>query len=204
MPDKIPFFTLFSAWSPTAEFRSLLGEAAVTSAVIDKTGRSLRAELTAPRPIPGGMLDRISAELAAVYGLSGARLDLTVESPAPAEADDLPPWEEAPLPTEADMPPEEVPMPTEADLPPEAPAPMEEPPVPEPPADAAPVRTAPAEEDPMEVFRRTERIRQEALKHIKPAMPNEKKKEKGGSKLLFGKITKKFGHIPMRDITLDT
>ena len=56
----------------------------------------------------------------------------------------------------------------------------------------------------MEVFRRTERIRQEALKHIKPAVPNEKKKEKGGSKLLFGKITKKFGHIPMSDITLDT
>ncbi|WP_297719581.1 PolC-type DNA polymerase III, partial [Intestinimonas sp.] len=63
---------------------------------------------------------------------------------------------------------------------------------------------APAEEDPMEVFRRTERIRQEALKHIKPAAPSEKKKEKGGGKLLFGKITKKFGHIPMSEVTLDT
>lgn len=208
MSDKIPFFTLFSAWSPSAEFRSLLGEAAVTSAVIDKTSRSLQAELTAPRPISSGVMDRVSAELAAVYGLSGARLNLTVESSAPTEgpADDLPPWEEAPLPTEADMPPEEAPMPTEADLPPEvdAPAPVEEPPVPEVPASVAPAPAAPAEEDPMEVFRRTERIRQEALKHIKPAVPNEKKKEKGGSKLLFGKITKKFGHIPMSDITLDT
>ena len=208
MSDKIPFFTLFSAWSPSAEFRSLLGEAAVTSAVIDKANRSLQAELTAPRPISSGVMDRVSAELAAVYGLSGARLNLTVESSAPTEgpADDLPPWEEAPMPTEADMPPEEAPMPTEADMPPEvdAPAPVEEPPVPEVPASVAPAPAAPAEEDPMEVFRRTERIRQEALKHIKPAVPNEKKKEKGGSKLLFGKITKKFGHIPMSDITLDT
>ena len=142
MPDKIPFFTLFSAWSPSAELRRPMGETSVCSAVIDKGSRSLQAELTGPRPVPDGVLDRVSAELAVVYGLSSARLSLTVEAPAPAEGptDDLPPWEEAPLPTEADMPPEEVPMPTEADMPPEetASAPVEEPPVPEAPAPAAP------------------------------------------------------------------
>ena len=85
MPDKIPFFTLFSAWSPAAELRLPMGETAVRSAVIDRACRSLQAELTGPRPIPGAVLDRASAELAAVYGLRGAQLRFTVDAPAPAE-----------------------------------------------------------------------------------------------------------------------
>ncbi|WP_317380315.1 hypothetical protein, partial [uncultured Intestinimonas sp.] len=109
MPDKIPFFTLFSAWSPTAEFRSLLGETAVCSAVIDKTDRSLQAELTGLRPLSAELLDRVAAELTAVYGLRSTQLRFAPAEPVPAELpeDDLPPWEEVPPPTEADLPPEE-------------------------------------------------------------------------------------------------
>ena len=200
---KIPFFTLFSAWNPSAELRRPLGETAVLSAVIEKSARSLQAELIGPRPISGAVLDQASAGLAAAYDLRSAQLRLIVEQLVQdvVPETDLPPWEEVPPPAEGDLPPEEeVPPPAEGDLPPwEEALPLTAP------EQSAPEPPAPmTEEDPMEVFRRTERIRQEALKHIKPAAPSEKKKEKGGSKLLFGKIVKKSGHIPMRDITLDS
>ena len=58
----------------------------------------------------------------------------------------------------------------------------------------------------MEVFRRTERIRQAALKKIKPAAHTEKRGGREGpkEKLIYGRMVKKFPAIAMNDITLDS
>ncbi|MBM6976890.1 hypothetical protein, partial [Intestinimonas butyriciproducens] len=97
---KIPFFTLFSAWNPSAELRRPLGETAVLSAVIEKSARSLQAELIGPRPISGAVLDQASAGLAAAYDLRSAQLRLIVEQLVQdvVPETDLPPWEEVPPP----------------------------------------------------------------------------------------------------------
>ena len=102
MPRDIPFFTLFAAWSPTAELRAPLGETAVRSAVISRPERSLQARLAAPRPLSPETLDRAAAALAAVYGLRSVRLTLAdgapagEEAPTPAPMEEAPPWEASP------------------------------------------------------------------------------------------------------------
>ena len=179
MPEqhKIPFLSLFSDWTPAGEILPALEGLLVRSAVIQRGARTVLAEVEGPVCLDEPLRLRLEGELTAAYRLG--RMELRFCAPLNQEPplellEELPP-----LPTEADMPPE-----------PEAPFP--------PPAEADPMV-----EDPMAVFRRTERIRQETLKHLKPPVPAEKK-EKGGGSLLFGKIMKKFPKIPLKDLTLDS
>ncbi len=187
MPEqqKIPFLSLFSAWTPGRELQPLLTGLEVRSAVIERSARAVLAEVEGPVPPDGALLSRLERELTAAYGLR--RMELRFCAPLPQE-----PAPEHTAPEPPEMPEDLPPMPTEADMPPEPEGP---PPV---------LEEAPPAEDPMEVFRRTERIRQEALKQIKPAAPAEKKEKGGGSRLLFGKIMKKFPQIAMKDLTLDS
>lgn len=173
--EKIPLLSLFSAWVPPADLRPMLVEMLVTGAVIDKRVRSIQADLQCPVCPSDALRTRMEQELASAYGVRSVAFRFFTPAPAQAAAE----VEEAP------------PMPTEADMPPE-------------PEETCPQHLDMAPEDPMEVFRRTERIRQEALRNIKPAVPSEKREKASGNKLLFGKIIKRFPCIEMKDIALDS
>lgn len=137
--EKIPLLSLFSAWVPPADLRPMLVEMLVTGAVIDKRVRSIQADLQCPVCPSDALRTRMEQELASAYGVRSVAFRFFTPAPAQAAAE----VEEAP------------PMPTEADMPPE-------------PEETCPQHLDMAPEDPMEVFRRTERIRQEALRNIKP------------------------------------
>jgi DNA polymerase-3 subunit alpha (Gram-positive type) len=137
MSEKLSFLTMFSALRPDAALAGELADVRVVSAAIDAKARTLTALLECPRSLEA-LLPRLERELAAAYGLSGARLTLQAQEPAP-----LPVWEDAPPP-----PPEE-------DVPPVWET--EPPPPPEPPE-------APPQED---VFARTEAIRAQAMKEAR-------------------------------------
>ena len=173
--EKIPLLSLFSAWVPPADLRPMLVEMLVTGAVIDKRVRSIQADLQCPVCPSDALRTRMEQELASAYGVRSVAFRFFTPAPAQAAAE----VEEAP------------PMPTEADMPPE-------------PEETCPQHLDMAPEDPMEIFRRTERIRQEALRNIKPAVPSEKREKASGNKLLFGKIIKRFPCIEMKDIALDS
>ena len=175
---KIPFLALFSAWQPEADLRPILASMLVIGAVIDRAARCIQAQIEC-HACPGDEVKRrMEAALAAAYGVNRVTLKFVVPEAAAAPA----PVDAPPPPTDDDAPPppDDGDGPTEPETPP-----------------------APAAEDPMEIFRRTERIRQQALKSIKPVERSEKK-EKSKEKLIFGRIIKKFPTIAMNDVTLDS
>ena len=198
-PAKIPFLTLFSAWQPDPAQRRALAGLMVARAVIEKGGRRVQAELEGPEPLSDQVVAGLERELSAVYQLNEVHLSFQApegrEEPRDPGAEELPP-----MPTEADMPPEpEQALPE--DFPLEA-----APAAPVPPSGPAAAPAAGGEDAAgAAAFRRTEELRREALKHIKTPASSEKKekKEKGGA-LLYGKLMKKFPHIQMKDITLDS
>ncbi len=179
MPEqkKIPILVLFSAWKPSEDLRPLLTDMLVTGAVIDRQQRCIQAEIQCAQCPDDVRRARLERELAAAYGVQ--RVTLRFQTPA---AEPLPPPEHPKLPVSA----ERNPLPTDEAAPPEA--------------------VPPESEDPMEVFRRTERIRQAALKKIKPAAHTEKRGGREGpkEKLIYGRMVKKFPAIAMNDITLDS
>ena len=179
MPEqkKIPILVLFSAWKPSEDLRPLLTDMLVTGAVIDRQQRCIQAEIQCAQCPDDVRRALLERELAAAYGVQ--RVTLRFQTPA---AEPLPPPEPPKLPVSA----ERKPLPTDEAAPPEA--------------------VPPESEDPMEVFRRTERIRQAALKKIKPAAHTEKRGGREGpkEKLIYGRMVKKFPAIAMNDITLDS
>ncbi len=94
------------------------------------------------------------------------------------------------------------------------PAPMDDIPLPEPPPEEEPPLPEPPDEEPeqspdpaQDAFRRTEALRQEALKRIKTASPKdrggEKKREAKHHKLIFGRREIKGEATPMSQLNLD-
>lgn len=74
------------------------------------------------------------------------------------------------------------------------------------PADDSPEQHTPApdgiDEEAADAFHRTELLRKEAMRSIKPVQPAEHPEKK--EKPFWGKIVKKFPTVPIRDITLDS
>ena len=81
--QKIPFFTLFSAWEPEAALGTQLRPLMVTGAVIDRKARTLQAELEGPGPLPAQLLEQTARALERVYRLSRAELVQRMAEPVP-------------------------------------------------------------------------------------------------------------------------
>lgn len=189
---QIPFLTLFSGWTPPKALEQMLLGLFVTKAEINKADRSLYAEVLCPAVPKAEQLEEMRQGLARAYGMRAVALECF-----------LPPEEQVSV----KEPPAEK-RPGEQDG---QPAPAKKPAFGEssdggvPEHHAAKEPALSAEDETMEAFRRTERIRQEALEHLKQtAHTPGKSKEKKGKKLIFGKILKKHPMIPMKDITLDS
>ncbi|MEQ2455017.1 PolC-type DNA polymerase III [Flavonifractor hominis] len=103
--QKIPFLRLFSAWHPAGELASLTEGYLVTRAVIDKSARSIRAEVECASCPAEDVKRQIERSLALAYRVERVELDLaglpgTPTPPAPTEEEASPP--PAPLPAEED------------------------------------------------------------------------------------------------------
>ena len=178
---KIPFLTLFSAWTPGEELSALVGDYLVTGAVIDKHTRSIRAAVECPA-LPGEDLRRtVERSLALAYRVERVELELSAPEPASATGDAA---GRGPAPAV-----------------PEAPAVSEPPAAPETPA-ADPVPEDPA----AAAFRRTEEIRRKALAELKLApRPAGRKSGNGGGKgkLIYGRHPVSKDPVPMSELELD-
>ena len=114
--QKIPFLRLFSAWRPPEELAGLVDQYLVTRAVIDKSSRSIRAEVACSRLPDDGLRRQIERSLALAYRVEKVELDMAGE-PAPAPTPSIPqapplermtapavPADSAPAPAPADDP----------------------------------------------------------------------------------------------------
>ncbi|MEG1857673.1 MAG: PHP domain-containing protein, partial [Pseudoflavonifractor sp.] len=76
MPEQmIPFLKLFSAWKPQGALRTLAETCLVTSAVIDKATRSIRAEILCPSLPTDEQKSSWEGELADAYKVDRVNLD---------------------------------------------------------------------------------------------------------------------------------
>lgn len=189
---KIPFLNIFSGWTPPDILRPILSDFAVTSAEIDKASRSMRAEIACSALPDTRHMEAIRQGLAAAYHMNGVELRCFVPESAPASL----------IKTGIDAPERRKTIAQENSV---ADCTQAHPDEEMPPKASADCGASVGEDPSMEAFRRTERIRQEALKQLKRSAPvGGKSKDKSGSKLIFGKILKKYPKIFMRDITLDS
>ena len=179
MPEqRIPFLNLFSRWQPEGDLAPLASGSVVTGAVIDKTSRSISATVKCKHLPDGRAKLRWEQSLARAYHVDRVELELAPAEPVPAAPPQQEPLRAAEEPARADGTPGEA-IPT-----PEA-----------------------AAEDPAEAaFRRTEEIRQAALRSIHRAKPKAKPGKEGGKekkKLIFGQREIKKEPIPMGQLDLD-
>ena len=179
MPEqRIPFLNLFSRWQPEGDLAPLASGSVVTGAVIDKTSRSISVTVKCKHLPDGRAKLRWEQSLARAYHVDRVELDLAPAEPVPAAPPQQEPLRAAEEPARADGTPGEA-IPT-----PEA-----------------------AAEDPAEAaFRRTEEIRQAALRSIHRAKPKAKPWKEGGKekkKLIFGQREIKKEPIPMGQLDLD-
>ncbi len=82
MKDKIPFLNMFALYQPPEEAASLLAQAAIRSAQMDVSARTIEVELDCESPVPSKLLGEICRSIAGVYGLK--RLVLHPHFPAAA------------------------------------------------------------------------------------------------------------------------
>ncbi len=91
--QRIPFLTLFSAWRPEGPLAALAGDALVTGVVIDKTARSIRADVLCSA-MPSAELKTLwEGAMAAAYQVERVELVLTALQPSRQE-EALPPTPE--------------------------------------------------------------------------------------------------------------
>ena len=201
MPKQVPFLQLFSAFPCQGPLAGQVSLWEVTGAAIDKKTRSIKARVLCPA-LPGEELRReAEAALAAAYKVERVELALSVaQQPVPFS----PPVEEIPLPEPPPM--EDIPLPEpppEEDIPlPEAPPEDSFAPVDEPLVESC-AETQPRTDACQDAFRRTEELRQAALKNLQPAVHKEKKETKKPGKLIFGKREVKGEPVPMSQLNLD-
>ena len=89
-PMKLPFFNVFSAYAPTDEaLVTLLATCMVTDMRVDPVSRTIIASLLPEKPIDAEVMNCLSVELAAAYGVTAAILQQGGKQPVP-QADKKP------------------------------------------------------------------------------------------------------------------
>ncbi|MEG0322014.1 MAG: PHP domain-containing protein, partial [Oscillospiraceae bacterium] len=81
---KLPFFNVFSAYAPTDEaLLTLLATCMVTDMRVDPASRTIIASLLPETPLDAELMNRLSVELAAAYGVTAAILQQGDKQPIP-------------------------------------------------------------------------------------------------------------------------
>ena len=77
MTDKVYFFDMFSDYEPPETLQSVLSQAAIAAADIDAQHRRISVAVESDSYIPRRLLDQVSKEICAQYGLAGLELMAT-------------------------------------------------------------------------------------------------------------------------------
>ena len=80
MSEQISFLNMFSQYQPPEPLRSVLSQAALVAADIDPASRTVTAAVHSSSYIPKRLLDQVSSDVCAIYGLR--RLELTASHPS--------------------------------------------------------------------------------------------------------------------------
>ena len=77
MRDPVPVLNMFPDYEPPEQLKSMFAQAVLVAADIDPSSRSVSAVVHSPTYIPQRLSDRLSREIAEIYGLKELRLICT-------------------------------------------------------------------------------------------------------------------------------
>ena len=77
MTEKVYFFDMFSDYEPPETLHGVLSQAAIAAADIDAQRRKISVAVEAGQYVPKRLLDQLTKEICAQYGLSSLELHLS-------------------------------------------------------------------------------------------------------------------------------